>query len=123
MSKPWPTEAVRVGPYNVKEVPMRATKVLRKQVGELRRRMVAQRKACAPGHPTEKEIKTVREDWVEAIWMLREQQMDLTQKRRAAHVLRYRPIQTLDGLDPAPLRVVGRELANGFYVLGRALRG
>ncbi len=56
------------------------------------------------------EEKQVRQDedrstWVGAIWLLCENDMGLIQGRRDAYVSRYRPIQTLDGLDPHPSRI------------------
>lgn len=107
-NKTWPVEHGK---------PVPATRVLRKVVGELRRRMVAEYKSAKVGRPSLLEIKKVREDWVEAIWRLREVQMDTRQKRRAANVLRYRPIQTLDGLDPHPSREPWAWYSNGVRAM------
>lgn len=41
-------------------------------------------------------------DWVDAVWVLRERAMDAREQERAEYVRRYRPIQTLKGLDPYP---------------------
>jgi hypothetical protein len=62
-------------------------------------------------------------DITDVTWALREIEMDRREKKRAAYVTRYRPIQTLDGLDPHPGRLAYRELINGFRVFGAALRG
>jgi len=66
-----------------------------------------------------KDIRT----WYGAVWALRETEQRRTDLKRTEHVARYRPIQTLDGLDPDPVRLAYREMAEGFKALGRALRG
>ena len=38
--------------------------------------------------------------WFGAVWSLRALKMDAQQKAKDRHVAHYRPIQTLDGLDP-----------------------
>jgi hypothetical protein len=59
---------------------------------------------------------------VGAIWYLREQEMDARQKKRDAYVKRYRPIQTLDGLDSHPRRVELRRVAEAMHGFATALR-
>jgi hypothetical protein len=66
-------------------------------------------------------LRDVR-DRVGAIWYLRDLEQDARQAKRVAYVKKYRPVQTLDGLDPDPVRLAYRELANGFKVLAAALR-
>jgi len=66
-----------------------------------------------------KDIRT----YTGAVWSLRRAEQRATDLKRAEYVERYRPIQTLDGLDPHPRRVAMRVLINGFRVLGAAIRG
>ncbi len=68
------------------------------------------------------DLREVR-DRTGAIWYLRKLAMEERDAERAAYILKYRPIQTLDGLDPSPTRLAYRELANGFKVFARARRG
>lgn len=61
--------------------------------------------------------------WPGAIWKLRETEMDANQKRRDEYVAKYRPIQTLDGLDPDPVRLAYREMAKEINATLRTLAG
>lgn len=66
------------------------------------------------------------DDITDVTWVLREREMDRVQQKRAAYVTRYRPIQTLDGLDPWPAsarRVATREASEAPRVIGRAFHG
>lgn len=62
------------------------------------------------------------DDITDVTWALREIEMDRRQKKRAAYVTRYRPIRTLDGLDPYPPRAAIREAARSLCALSLALR-
>jgi len=70
-----------------------------------------------------KEAGRDADDITDVTWALREIEMDKRQRKRAAYVTRYRPIQTLDGLDPDPVRLAYREVAEGFTVLARMISG
>ena len=74
------------------------------------------------GGSTRIELSDLREvrDRTGAIWHMRKRAMEERDAERAAYILRYRPIQTLDGLDLDPRRMAMRELINGFRVFGRA---
>lgn len=63
-----------------------------------------------------------RKTWVGGIWALREGEQNQRQEARAAYIKLYRPIQTLDGLDPSPRRVAFCELISGFRVFAANLR-
>ena len=54
-----------------------------------------------------KDIRT----WTGAVWALREAEQKVTDLKRAEYVARYRPIQTLDGLDPHWQRKYFRDAA------------
>ena len=51
------------------------------------------------------------DDITDVAWALREIEMDRRQRKRDAYVIRYRPIMTLDGLDPSSGRVAMRRAA------------
>lgn len=55
------------------------------------------------------------DDITDVTWVLREREMDRVQQKRAAYVVRYRPIQTLDGLDPDPRRIRFKEYGEAFH--------
>lgn len=61
--------------------------------------------------------------WTGAVWALREDEQKVTDLKRAEYVARYRPIQTLDGLDPSPRRVALRNMTDMFKAVAEALRG
>ncbi len=66
------------------------------------------------------------DDITDVAWALREIGMDRRQRKCAAYVTRYRPIQTLDGLDPDPRYVALREanvILRWVNSLGRAVYG
>lgn len=75
------------------------------------------REACAADAIAEADFMT----WPGAIWTLRVDAMASRRRERARYVARYRPIQTLDGLDPYPPRAAMRELIKKVRVLGRVL--
>lgn len=58
-----------------------------------------------------------RQTWTGRIWILREDEQDHRQEAREAYARDYRPIQTLDGLDPSPGRVRMREFLASFNAL------
>lgn len=62
------------------------------------------------------------DDIMDVIWALREIDMDWRQRKRADYVARYRPIQTLDGLDPHPRRVERRIMAEVIRNVAKAMR-
>ncbi len=61
-------------------------------------------------------------DITNVTWALREIEMDRVQRRRDAYVARYRPIQTLDGLDPSPSRVGMRRAVKALEAFTMALQ-
>jgi len=54
-----------------------------------------------------------RQTWAGKVWVLRESEQDTRQEDRALYVKNYRPLQTLDGLDPL------WEFSRAFRALGR----
>ena len=65
------------------------------KVEALRRKMKIKCEAM-PGHPFLGEMSKISEDFTNAVWCLREMEMNLQQRQRDAHVRRYRPIRTLN---------------------------
>lgn len=65
-----------------------------------------------------KDIRT----WTGAVWALREAEQKVTDMKRAEYVARYRPIQTLDGLDPDPRREGARAINNALNVMYEVTR-
>ena len=60
--------------------------------------------------------------WTGALWKLRGPEMDATQKAKDNHVERYRPIQTLDGLDPHWQRKYFREITGSVVAWRKMMK-
>ena len=71
------------------------------------------------GGSTRIELSDLREvrDRTGAIWHMRKRAMEERDAERVAYLLKFRPIQTLDGLDPHPGRVAMREVTAAFRTL------